>query len=79
MKKLIFAAALAAAFPSFGATVSVIDLADNTSFIDFSTDGLLSFDVSVLNLNPMQLAMTFTAAEIAAGQVLFNAQIAKCR
>lgn len=76
MKKFVLAAALAAAFPAFAATVTVVDLADNTAFVDYSNDGLVSFDVSALNLNPMQLSITFSADDIAAGQVLFNAQVA---
>ncbi|MCR5883830.1 hypothetical protein LRS03_13575 [Rhizobacter sp. J219] len=75
-KKLALAAALAASLPASAAMVSVVDLAGNTDFIDFSAEGLAAFDLGLLNVNTVRLSLSFTAAEIAAGSVAFNTQLA---
>ena len=75
-KKLVLAAALAASLPASAAMVSVVDLAGNADFIDFSADGLAAFDLGLLNVNRVRLSVTFSAAEIAAGSVAFNTQLA---
>lgn len=72
MKKLLLAALLSTSLPAMSATLSGTTLNGN-SFIDYSAEGLLALDLNVNNNAPMSFNVSFSAGEIAAGSVSFNA------
>jgi hypothetical protein len=71
---LVVAALLVAATPAPAALLTPSSLNGNT-YTDYSADGLLSLDINLNNLAPLNFNVSFNAGEIAAGSVTFNAII----
>jgi PEP-CTERM motif len=74
MKKILIAALISASLPAAAVTLNASDLNGN-SFVDYSADGLLALDINALNSGLMSFAFSFSAAEVAAGSVSFNAVV----
>ncbi|MEC5398413.1 PEP-CTERM sorting domain-containing protein [Uliginosibacterium sp. H1] len=76
MKKLLVAALLSASasLPAMSAVLSASQLNGN-DYLDYSADGLVALDINAVNNAVMNFSVSFSAAEIAAGSVSFNAVI----
>ncbi|MFT3735288.1 MAG: PEP-CTERM sorting domain-containing protein [Rhodocyclaceae bacterium] len=72
MKKLLIAALLSTSLPAMSATLTGGVLNGN-SFADYSGEGLLALDINANNSAPISFNVSFSASEIAAGSVSFNA------
>lgn len=69
---LAAAAALLAAMPAHALSFNGV-MGGDSEFSDFSTDGLLSFDIDFTSLAPMTLNYTIDAADLIGGALSFNA------
>jgi len=72
---LAVAAALLAAMPAHAISFNGV-MGGDSEFRDFSTDGLLSFDIDFSSLAPMTLNYTIDAADLIGGSLSFNALLA---
>ena len=79
MKKTLLSlaamATLLAAAPAHALSFNGV-MGGDSEFRDFSTDGLLSFDIDFSSLAPMTLNYTVDAADLIGGSLSFNALLA---
>ncbi len=76
LRKLKLAAAallVLAGASAQAATISGSSTLNGNGVTDFSTDGLLSFDLDQNNLNPVSLTIDLSAADLSAGTISWNA------
>lgn len=69
---LAAAAALLAAAPAHAISFNGV-MGGDSDVVDYSADGLLSFDINFTSRSPMTLNYTIDAADIAGGNLAFNA------
>ncbi len=76
LRKLKLAAAGLLLLASTGAQAATINLSGSSlagnGLTDFSTDGLLSFDVDLNNFGPVSLQIDLSAADLSSGTIAWN-------